>query len=298
MMTDLLNKDEIDALLSAITGGRHTPVSTPESPRVKLYDFIRPEKFKHGYMQQIKMIFDQFSGELNRKLPDTLRTSVHMSISSIDQLTYNEFTRSIASPTTILTCRIHPLPGEVVMEIDPCLSFCMIDRLSGGEGEQWRINRELTGLEQAILFDIVRDWAATLDRAFGALCPVKTVFTGIRTSARKIQTLPPDEMGLLAELKMITGPVHGMMNLFLPYPLLAPVLHRLSKDNPQTAPLTEHPGTQFTTQEYTAYYPNEIRSAGDIDGWKEGERLLCTEPMRTRKIYRIVPDEMEAEHES
>ena len=62
-----------------------------------------------------------------------LRSMVQVHVTSVDQLTYEEFIRSIPNPTTLLF-QHGPLKGSAILEIDPAITFTVIDRLFGGLG--------------------------------------------------------------------------------------------------------------------------------------------------------------------
>jgi flagellar motor switch protein FliM len=60
---------------------------------------------------------------------------VDVHVASIDQLTYEEFIRSIPVPTTLAVVNMDPLKGKALLEIDPAITFSIIDRICGGTGD-------------------------------------------------------------------------------------------------------------------------------------------------------------------
>ena len=54
---------------------------------------------------------------------------------SVEQLTYEEFIRSIPNPTVLNVFSLEPFEGKAILEINPSVIFYIIDRLFGGPGE-------------------------------------------------------------------------------------------------------------------------------------------------------------------
>ncbi|MGQ2869033.1 flagellar motor switch protein FliM, partial [Leptospira santarosai] len=146
-MTEILSQDEIDALLSAISSGEVSEsdyTSVSEQKKVKIYDFKRPDKFSKDQIRTLQMMHETFARLATTGLSAQLRALVSVHVASVDQLTYEEFIRSIPNPTTLAVINMDPLRGSAILEIDPSISFTIIDRLFGGKGEQAKISRELS----------------------------------------------------------------------------------------------------------------------------------------------------------
>jgi flagellar motor switch protein FliM len=80
---------------------------------------------------------------------------VHVYVVSVDQLTYEEFIRSIPTPTTLAVINMDPLNGNAILEIDPAITFSIIDRLFGGKGEGTKSQNELTDIEVSVIETVI-----------------------------------------------------------------------------------------------------------------------------------------------
>jgi flagellar motor switch protein FliM len=89
-----------------------------------------------------------------------------MPMSLIDQLTYEEFICSIPNPTTIAIVEMSPLRGSAVLEIDPAVTFAIIDRLFGGPGDGFRLSREITDMESSVIGGLVIRMLVSLRKAW------------------------------------------------------------------------------------------------------------------------------------
>lgn len=103
-MTEVLSQDEIDQLLTAISSGDASiedarPIS--DTRKIKLYDFRRPDKFSKEQMRTLSLMHETFARLTTTSLSAQLRSMVHVHVASVDQLTYEEFIRSIPTPSTL-----------------------------------------------------------------------------------------------------------------------------------------------------------------------------------------------------
>ena len=150
-MNEILSQDEIDQLLSAISSGQsdvddYKPVS--DTRKIKIYDFKRPDKFSKEQIRTVQIMHETFARLTTTSLSAQLRSLVHVHVATVDQLTYEEFIRSIPTPTTLAVINMDPLKGNAVLEIDPAITFSMIDRLFGGTGAvTGNKSRDLTDIE-------------------------------------------------------------------------------------------------------------------------------------------------------
>ena len=171
-MTDILSQNEIDQLLSAISSGEiQTEEFTQqvEQKKVKIYDFKRPDKFSKDQIRTVQMMHETFARLTTTALSAKLRAMVAVHVTSVDQLTYEEFIRSIPNPTTLALINMDPLKGSSTLEIDPNMTFTIIDRLFGGSGENYKLSRELTDIELSVIEGVVVQVLGNLREAWSTV---------------------------------------------------------------------------------------------------------------------------------
>ena len=157
-MTEVLSQDEIDQLLTAISSGEvstEEPITQVDQRKIKIYDFKRPDKFSKDQIRTVSIMHETFARQTTTALSSQLRSLAHVHVASVDQLTYEEFIRSIPNPTTIAVINMDPLKGSAILEIDPAITFAIIDRLFGGQGEGAKFTRELTDIEASVIEGII-----------------------------------------------------------------------------------------------------------------------------------------------
>ena len=230
-MAEILTQNEIDSLLQALSTGAidAESVKTEEKTRrVRPYDFRRPSKFAKEQIRTLVMIHENFSRLLTSSLSAYLRTMVQSEVASVDQLTYEEFTKSLQNPTVINIMGLKPLDGSIVLEFAPNLAFAFIDRLLGGQGAYDGLIRELTEIEQMVTKRVVMRIANSVKEAWNNVMSIDPEYQGMETNHLFTQVIPPTEMVILVTLDLKVAEISGLMNLCYPYILLEPVLNRLS----------------------------------------------------------------------
>jgi len=230
-MAEILTQSEIDALLEALQSGAidAESVKTEEkSKKIRPYDFRRPSKFAKEQIRTIVMIHENFSRLISSSLAAYLRSMIQSEVASVDQLTYEEFTKSLQNPTVINILGLEPLEGSMVLEFAPNLAFSIIDRLLGGSGVYNGYIRELTEIEQMVTKRVAMRIANSIKEAWSNVITVEPVYQGVETNPLFTQVIPPTEMVILVTLNLKVGEASGLMNLCYPFALLEPVLDRLS----------------------------------------------------------------------
>ncbi len=230
-MTEILSQDEIAALLSAISSGEVSPddyTSVGEQKKVKIYDFRRPDKFSKDQIRTLQMMHETFARLTTTALSAQLRALVGVHVGSVDQLTYEEFIRSIPNPTTLAVINMDPLRGSAVLEIDPSITFTIIDRLFGGPGEPTKITRELSDIELSVMEGIIVRILGNLREAWSTVIDLRPRLGNIETNPQFAQIVPPTEMVVLVTLETKVEQVEGMMNFCIPYLTIEPIISKLS----------------------------------------------------------------------
>lgn len=230
-MNEVLSQDEIDQLLTAISSGEIETESvsqTQEQRKIKIYDFKRPDKFSKEQIRTVSIMHETFARLTTTAMSAQLRSLVNVHVASVDQLTYEEFIRSIPNPTTLGIINMDPLKGSAVLEIDPAITFSIIDRLFGGKGEGTKVNRDLSDIEQSVMENIIVRILGNLREAWSQVIDLRPRLGQIETNPQFAQIVPPTEMVVLVTLETKVGEVEGMMNFCIPYLTIEPIISKLS----------------------------------------------------------------------
>ena len=102
-MAEVLSQSEIDALLSALnTGEVDTSEMVSNEKKVRDYDFTRPSKFSREHLKTLQIIYDNYSRTLSSYFSGYLRMSTHITVDSVEALTYKEFSGGLSNPLLLV----------------------------------------------------------------------------------------------------------------------------------------------------------------------------------------------------
>ncbi len=203
--------------------------SDSEHKSYKLYNFRRPDKFSKDNLRALRDIHREFSKAISLVLSGYLRMRVEIEIVSVDQLTYEEFVRSMPSPISVGVFEFEPLSGQVLLGISFEVISCIVNRMLGGVGNIENQTRELTDIEKALAKKIINIIIKSLEDSWNTIIPVTGKFISLDDNYQSIQVATAGEIVALLTFEVqISGKHFGLFSLCFPYPVLETVLGHLS----------------------------------------------------------------------
>ncbi len=230
-MGDVLSQTEIDALLSALSEGQVDAgdIDTAKTQKkIRIYDFKRPNKFSKDQIHSLQNIFDKYCRALTTYFAGHLHSVIDTKVLSVEQLTYDEFIRSLPNPTILALFTLNPLEGTVLLEMSSSLAFSVVERLLGGIGQDLEKNRDLTEIERTIIEHRLAQMIGLLQEAWEEVFMINPQFAALETNPQFTQIVAPNEMIVLITVEVNLGGMVGMINICLPYLVLEPILDKLS----------------------------------------------------------------------
>ncbi len=229
-MADILSQEEIDALLEVVDESDDSAKSTKEdsSREIMLYDFKRPNRVSKEQLRSIKSIHDKLARNLSSQISTVLRTIIEIDLQSVDQMTYGEFLMSIPSPTSFNIFSLKPLDGDAVLELNPSIVYPMLDRLLGGDGKVYNIDRELTDIELNLLDTILRMIMQKLKESWENVMEFHPTIEAKESSPNVVQIVAQNEIVIIVVLEITIGDSSGMINLAYPVIFLESILSKMS----------------------------------------------------------------------
>ncbi|REJ66905.1 MAG: flagellar motor switch protein FliM [Planctomycetota bacterium] len=239
MSEDSLSQDEIANLLSAMDAGGGVPTATPEAHvarrprgRVTAYDFKRPERVGKEQMRALQTLHEGFGRNFGAALSALLRSIVEVRLTSVDQLTYNEFVFSLENPTCFNLLRAEPLEGNLILDINPSILYPIIDRLLGGGRESSSFaRRPLTEIELRLVARITSLFLRELKHAWENVLELDLSVERVESNPQLVQIVPPNEVVVLVSFEVSVGDVRGMMNLCIPFNSIERIASKLTANS-------------------------------------------------------------------
>ncbi|MDY6820653.1 MAG: flagellar motor switch protein FliM [Deferribacterota bacterium] len=235
-MAEILSQEEIDELLSAVAEEGVEEKKYEEldfvPKKVSAYDFRRPDRVSKEQLRSIRSLHDKFARNFSSSLSSFLRTIIDINLISIDQMTYGEFLLSLPDPTSFNILSMVPLEGNIVLEINPSLVYPIIDKLLGGSGEPLYKIRELTGLEQDIINNLISIIMKDLQDVWKQIVPnIKFRKEVSENSPQIVQIVAQNEVVVLVVFDVKLGEASGMINICYPTITIEPLLPKLSSQD-------------------------------------------------------------------
>ena len=246
-MSDLLDQNEVDALLAAVDsdgGGEEAVedttrvfyssrrIGSTEDIEVRDYDFKRPERVSKDQMRALQTLHEAFARSYGALLSGFLRTIVEVKVANIEQMTFSEFTHSLPNPTCFNLLSCEPLDGNVCMEISPLIIYPVIDRLLGGSNADLFIpQRPLTAIELRLVSKIIDRAKTGLEEAWANITPLNFKLEESESNPALVQIVPPNEVVVVVSFEVKMGSRAGTMSLCIPYNVIEPVIDKLSNQS-------------------------------------------------------------------
>lgn len=230
-MSEILSQSEIDELLSALSSGDLLPEQVNETSKekqvVKKYDFRSPKKFSKDHIRTLEMVYDNYARIISGFLTAQIRSNVQVKVAIVEQITYEEFMKSISAPTILSIYKMPPLIGTLLFETNPQFVFQVIDILFGGQGVAAHKTREFTEIERNVIRSINQKLIENLKLAWEDVLDVEPELINIETNPALNQTMAPNEPVAIITLSVKINNVQSYMNLCIPYLAVEKVLEKL-----------------------------------------------------------------------
>ena len=213
MTTKILSQAEIDTLLS--TAGDRGRRGGPNGDVVR-YNFRRPDRVSKEQIHALQFLHERCARNLSTSLSAYMRTTISLTISSVEQFSYAEFLGSLTDPTAYYSVGINPLDELAAVEINPSIAFAMLDRMLGGTGESAPANRPLSEIEQNVVDAVVKILLSGLADTWKAVTNLTFTIRARETRPQMLQVAAPNEIIVAVVFEVKVGDVRGLINLCLP----------------------------------------------------------------------------------
>jgi flagellar motor switch protein FliM len=214
MSDRVLSQDEIDSVFRNAHGASR--LDDP-SRRAQPYDFRRPDRIAKDQLRSIHLLHENFARSLASSLSAYLRAYVMVNLVSVEQLSFLEFSQCLPAPSSIVSLSLKPYDGSAILEMNPTLVFPILEMLLGGSGRSsFKVNREVTEIEQSILEGVLRIVLHDLQEAWAPITNIRLAVETHETEPQLLQILAPNEAVVAIAMEIRIGDVAGMMNVGIP----------------------------------------------------------------------------------
>jgi len=204
--------------------GEDIPARGPEA-----YDFRRPSKFGREHVRSLEVAHEVFARRFSSGVGAAMRAMLQLEPLSVDQVSYDDYIRSMPNPSVLTIVQLPPLPGAAIVEINVQLALVLVDRLLGGKGLPVDVRRP-TELETYLLRELMGNALDALRETMEPLLEVSPEIASLEYNPQLVQLAAPSDMVLLLSYRASIAQgrrAEGLLTICYPFPTLAPAMNRL-----------------------------------------------------------------------
>lgn len=222
--SDILNQDEIDALLHGVDSGA-VKTEAPVAPgEARNYDFSNQVRIVRGRMPTLEMINERFARLFRISLFNLLRRTPEVAVAPVKMLKFSEYVHSLHVPTNLNLIKILPLRGTGLIVLDPKLVFTTVDNFFGGNGRYAKIEgREFTATEQRIIHMLLKHIFADLKEAWSHVQRLDVEYINSEINPHFANIVSPTEIVVITSFHVELDGGGGDVHITMPYAMIEPL---------------------------------------------------------------------------
>ncbi|KZL91278.1 flagellar motor switch protein FliM [Clostridium magnum] len=228
-MSEVLSQSEIDALLAAMAagdiiddGGSNNSGNENDVTETVLEDSL---KFSDEDIHILEYIHKEYAQIISSNMSKNL--NVRVSLASIQEIRYKEFSNSIPYPAVINLFKLNPLEGYLLFETSPEL-VVQIANVFFGEDVSGDVSKaEFSERDKDISMKIVKEFIEDLEKAWDKVLKVNSTIEHVQTNPAKITMFTENESVVLASFSISICEVNTLFNICIPYSSIENYLGKL-----------------------------------------------------------------------
>ena len=230
-MAEVLSQSQIDQLLNSLSSGDVT-VSDLEDQnnekKIRPYDFKVPKKFNKDQLKTLNIIYENYGRILASYLSGVLRSFCQIEVLTIEEQRYFEYSNALPENILMGVMEMAPLEGSSMLTVSQSIAFTIIDRLLGGQGDAYEVDRDYTDIELTVIEKVIREMCLLLRDAWRNVYELTPHFLRLESNSRQSQLVSPNETVVIVMLNVKIREVEGNVSFCIPYVILDPVLDNLN----------------------------------------------------------------------
>lgn len=187
--------------------------------RVNKYDFKQPKLFSKEIMRTLRSMHDVLARSLARVLGSALRKKVDVFVQKIEQISASEFLAGVESPSVIFLMNEEKLTDDLIFVMPSGFCIHIIEKQSGGRGDDITEKRQLTTIEEKIMNRIMGSISREIVSAWEPYEEFKIISTDYQSKPENVHLTSVDPM-LIIHLKVDMGDKHSTLKISYSYSLL------------------------------------------------------------------------------
>lgn len=232
MGAEVLNQDEIDALLKGVNNGEvptEAAGSGAASVEVKPYDLATQEHLVRGRMPTLEMINDRLSRQARVGLYGMLRRTPEINIAPIKVIKFSQYLQNVQMPASLNLVKFNPLRGMSLVTFDARLVFALVDNFFGGSGRSAKIEgREFTRTEARVVQMVLKLVFSAVQEAWAPLMPLQPEYLSTEMNPNFATIVGAADHVVVSGFRIDLDNSGGDMHIVIPYAALEPMREMLT----------------------------------------------------------------------
>lgn len=221
---DILNQDEIDALIHGVDSGAVSTESEASPDEARPYDFATQVRIVRGRMPTLEMINERFARLFRTSLFNLLRRTPEIAVGPVQMSKFAEYVHSLHVPTSLNLVRVLPLRGTALIVLDPKFVFASVDNFFGGNGRFAKIEgREFTATENRIIQMLLKRVFADLQDAWSNVARLKIEYINSEINPHFANIVSPTEIVVVTTFHVELDGGGGDIHVTMPYSMIEPM---------------------------------------------------------------------------
>ncbi|MBC7984064.1 MAG: flagellar motor switch protein FliM [Candidatus Obscuribacterales bacterium] len=221
---EILNQDEIDALIHGVDSGAVSTDSAPAPNEALPYDFATQVRIVRGTMPTLELINERFARVFRTSLFNMLRRTPEISVGPVQIRKFSEYVHSLHVPSSLNFVRMQPLRGTALVVLNPKLVFAAVDNFFGGQGRFAKIEgRDFTATESRIIQILLKHIFNDLQEAWTTLAKIKIDYLHSEINPHFANIVSPTEMVVVTSFHVELDGGGGDIHVTMPMSMLEPL---------------------------------------------------------------------------
>lgn len=228
MSSEIFSQSDLSALLggaaraaaaaAAPSAGEREERGTRPLPDVHLYDFRRPHRVSKDRLRALEAMYERLGKSLEGWLIGRVRSQVEVTLQSVEQFSFGEFTLSLPSPCAAFIFDVSDTGGQHgVIEIGLDFGFYVVERFFGGNSEPAQMERGLSNIEIRAVRLVADRIRVLLMETWHDHVPMELAFSGFESLPEILQSSNREDPVLVANFAAKVGTVTGRVRVCLPF---------------------------------------------------------------------------------
>jgi flagellar motor switch protein FliM len=225
MAAEILNQDEIDALLKGVDDGAVPTAPPTEVPgTARNYDLATQVRIVRGRMPTLEMINDRFARLFRIGLFNMLRRTPEVAAAPVKVQKFSEYIQNLQVPSSLNLIKVNPLRGTGLLTLDATLVFAIVDNFFGGNGRYAKIEgRDFTLTEGRIVQMVLRQAFADLTEAWSICSPINIEYLNSEINPHFANIVSPSEIVVVTAFRVELEGGGGELHVTMPYAMIEPI---------------------------------------------------------------------------